>query len=78
VQRTQQVVVGQNLGLPIYSPSTQSTGGIALLFCFGIGYDFSSHWGLNIELNVINLSLAGGTSDSLMIAQPNLGLKYIF
>ena len=78
VQRTQQVMVGSLAGLPVYAATTQNTGGIALLFCFGIGYDFSSHWGLLLDLNVINVSLGGGTSDSLMIAQPNVGLKYTF
>jgi hypothetical protein len=78
VQRTQQVMVGSSAGVPLYSPASQSTGGIALIFGFGIGYDFNRHWGLVLDLNVENLSLGGGTSDSLMIAQPNIGLKYIF
>lgn len=86
VQRTQQVPVTDSLGVQlkdaggnlVWSPTTQSTGGIALLFCFGIGYDFNRHWGLVLDLNVMNLSLGGGTSDSLMIAQPAIGLKALF
>jgi len=78
--RTEQVLVTPVVTPPgvTYTPTPQTIGGVALVFCGGAGYDFNSHWSLDGEIDVMSLNLSGGTTDSLLVAMPNLMLKCMF
>jgi hypothetical protein len=73
-QRTKQIVrpVVSNAP-PIYDPVPDSSLGLGILGVMGGRYANSAGWGIVVELNVVNINLAGGTSDSLLLAQPMLG-----
>jgi hypothetical protein len=77
-QRTQQVL-RQPVTTPVqYDPTVQNTGGLGLLFCFGSSFLMTDHVALTMELNVINVALAGGTGDSVLLGLPQAGLRYDF
>jgi hypothetical protein len=62
--------------LPTYDPVAESVMGLGLLGTLGARWSFNDHWAALLELNVVSINLAGGTSDSLLLAQPYLGLSY--
>jgi len=49
-----------------------------MLLCIGTGYEFDEHWSLNGEVDVMSLSLSGGTSDTPIFALPNLTLRWMY
>jgi hypothetical protein len=73
-QRTKQIVrpVTSNAP-PIYDPAPDSSFGLGILGVLGGRYQDPAGWGLIVELNLNIINLAGGTSDSLLLAQPLIG-----
>jgi hypothetical protein len=77
VQRTQQVLEVPVLNnTPVYDPTPNSTMGLGLMGVLGGSYDFENGWGMMVEINVLNINLAGGTSGNMLLAQPVIGLSY--
>jgi hypothetical protein len=76
-QRTKQVLRQPVLNnTPVFDPEADSSFGLGVLGVLGGRYTGQSGWGLLLELNLVSVNLAGGTSDSLLLAQPVLGLSY--
>lgn len=76
--RTEQVPNLPEVYPVTFHGEAQTVSGLALLGVVGAGYDFDEHWSLGAEVQVLNLSLQGGTSDDQLVAVPTLGLKYMF
>jgi hypothetical protein len=77
VQRTQQVLQVPVLNnTPAYTPTPNSSVGLGILGVLGGSYDFGNGWGMMVEINVLNINLAGGTSGNMLLAQPVIGLSY--
>jgi hypothetical protein len=70
-----QPVVG---GVATYDPTPNSSFGLGVLGTLGGRYAFNPHLSLSAELNIISISLAGGTADTLLLAEPLAGLNYLF
>jgi hypothetical protein len=70
-----QPVIG---GVATYDPSPSSSVGLGVLGTLGGRYAFNPHLSLAAELNLVSISLAGGTADNLLLAEPLLGLNYLF
>lgn len=77
-QRTRQVLKQPVVSPPQYTAEAQNTGGLGLGFCFGTSYLMTENLALTLDLNLVNVSLAGGTADSITLGHPALGFRYDF
>lgn len=77
-QRTKQVIADVVNDKAIFAPTYDSSAGLGVLGVFGARYEYENGLGLILEMNVANINLAGGTSDSILLGQPLLGLSYSF
>lgn len=77
-QRTRQVLK-QPLTTPLqYAAEAQVAGGLGLAFGFGSSYRVTSALAVTLDVNLLNIALAGGTADSIALGIPSLGLRYDF
>jgi hypothetical protein len=65
-------------GDPVLNVVYQSSGGIAFTGVVGATYEIVPKVGLQVEISVYSVSLDGGTSDSVTMAQAGLGVQYSF
>jgi opacity protein-like surface antigen len=63
---------------PIYITQYKQDPGLGFNFGLGLVYSFTAKVGLRAAVDVTSLSLNGGTGDSLLMADPTLGLLYTF
>ena len=76
-QRSKQVLLQPVLNnTPQYNPEADSSFGLGVLGALGGRYQGVSGWGFMLEINLVGINLAGGTSDSLLLAQPMIGVSY--
>jgi hypothetical protein len=77
-QRTRQVLK-QPVSTPVqYEAQAQDSSGLGLSFSFGASYLMTRALALTLDVSLLNIALAGGTADSIMIGMPSAGLRYDF
>jgi hypothetical protein len=75
---TQNVVGHTEQNEPILETKYKSSGGMGFTGGIGFRYKLNPNLSLILEMNVINISLEGGTADSLLFTHAVTGIAYTF